>query len=128
MIDRSVPYAPFEVVVPFSGPYRPIWVGMGQLSLAIGLLVFLSFYARKRIGQKRWRSFHYLSFVAFLGATAHGLMAGTDTASSRIVVAYAVALAVVTFLLAYRIVLAAAARHGQSRPSQGPVDRTTAKA
>jgi sulfoxide reductase heme-binding subunit YedZ len=128
MIDRSVPYTPVEVVVPFSGPYRPVWVGLGQLSLAIGLLVYLSFYARKRIGQKRWRSLHYLSFVAFLGASAHGLMAGTDTASSRIVVAYALTLAVVVFLLAYRIVLAVAARRGQADTSQGPANRTTAKA
>jgi sulfoxide reductase heme-binding subunit YedZ len=128
MIDRSVPYTPAEVVVPFSGPYRPIWVGIGQLSLALALVVFLSFYARKRIGQKRWRSLHYLSFVAFLGATAHGLMAGTDTASSRIVMAYAVALAVVAFLLVYRVVLAGAARRSQARPSQGPLDRPPAKA
>jgi DMSO/TMAO reductase YedYZ heme-binding membrane subunit len=103
-------------------------VGVGQLSLAMWLVVFLSFYVRRRIGQKRWRSLHYLSFAAFLGATVHGLMAGTDTASSRIVVGYAVALAIVAFLLAYRIVLAAAARRGQTRPTQSPVDRRAAKA
>jgi hypothetical protein len=128
MIDRSVPYTPFEVAVPFSGPYRPIWVGVGQLSLAAGLVVFLSFYARKRIGQKRWRSLHYLSFAAFLGATAHGLMAGTDTASSRIVVGYAVALAVVAFLLAYRIVLALGTRRTLRGASPTPADRSRANA
>jgi DMSO/TMAO reductase YedYZ heme-binding membrane subunit len=114
MIDRSVPYAPAEVLLPFSGPYRPIWVGIGQISLAIGLLVLLSFYARRRIGTKRWRSLHYLSFVAYLGATVHGLMAGTDTAAPGIVVGYAVLLAVVAFLLAYRIVLAGAARRARA--------------
>ena len=113
MIDRSVPYAPAEVLLPFSGPYRPIWVGIGQISLAIGLLVLLTFYARRRIGTKRWRSLHYLSFVAYLGATVHGLMAGTDTAAPGIVVGYAVLLAVVAFLLAYRIVLAGAARRAR---------------
>lgn len=128
MIDRSVPYTPLEVAVPFSGPYRPIWVGIGQLSLALGLVVFLSFYARKRIGQKRWRSLHYLSFAAFLGATAHGLMAGTDTASSRIVVGYAVALAVVAFLLAYRIVLALGTRRTPRGASPTPADRSRANA
>ncbi len=50
MIDRSVPYSPLEVVVPFSGPYRPLWVGVGQLTLALTLVVLLSFYVRKRIG------------------------------------------------------------------------------
>lgn len=115
MIDRSVPFTPNELLVPFSAPYRPIWVGVGQLALAASLLVLLSFYVRKRIGQKRWRQVHYLSFLAFLGATVHGLMAGTDTAARGFVVAYAVLLAVVSFLLAYRIVLAIAARHGPPR-------------
>ena len=99
--------------MPFSGPYRPIWVGIGQLALGLSLLVFLSFYVRKRIGQKRWRSLHYLSFVAFLGATVHGLMAGTDTAASWVVLGYAAHAAIVVFLLTYRIVLASA------RPAAG---------
>jgi len=116
MIDRSVPYSLADILVPFSGPYRPLWVGIGQLTLGVTIVVLLSFYVRKRMGQKTWRQLHYLSFLAFVGATAHGLMAGTDTQAPWVVGGYIVMTAMVTFLLTYRIVLAVAARGGAAKP------------
>lgn len=110
MIDRSVPYTPLELLVPFSGPYQPVWVGIGQITLWVTLVVLLSFYARKRIGQSRWRRLHYLSFVAFLGATVHGLMAGSDTQATWVFAGYVLMAAIVAFLLTYRIVLSLAER------------------
>ena len=110
MLDRSVPYSPLEVVVPFSGPYRPIWVGIGQVTLGITIVVLLSFYVRKRIGQPTWRRLHYLSFVAFFGATAHGLMAGSDTSADWVFLGYLGMTVVVVFLFVYRVVLALATR------------------
>jgi DMSO/TMAO reductase YedYZ heme-binding membrane subunit len=106
MIDRSVAYSPLEVVVPFSGPYRPLWVGLGQLTLALCLLVLLSFHVRKRIGTRTWRSVHYLSFIAFVGATVHGLMAGSDTSADWVYAGYLTLTAIVAFLTTYRFVLA----------------------
>ena len=115
MIDTSVPYTPLEVLVPFAGPYEPFWVGVGQLSLYLTAIVMLSFYVRKRIGQKRWRTLHYVTFLAFLGATFHGLMAGTDSSAPWAFWMYVVSAAVVVFLTVYRIVLAVANR---VRPEQ----------
>ena len=65
---------------------------------------------RRRIGQKAWRQVHYLSFLAFLGATAHGIMAGTDSGTVWAAAGYIVATTVVVFLVAYRVVMAVAAR------------------
>jgi DMSO/TMAO reductase YedYZ heme-binding membrane subunit len=110
MIDRSVPYTPLQVVVPFIGPYEPLWVGMGQIALGLTIAVLVSFYLRRRIGQKAWRQLHYVSFLAFLAATAHGLMAGTDSGAPWAFAGYVAAIAAVAFLLAYRIVMAMAAR------------------
>jgi DMSO/TMAO reductase YedYZ heme-binding membrane subunit len=110
MIDRSVPYSPLEVVVPFSGPYRPLWVGIGQLALGLTIVVLFSFHVRRRIGQKTWRQVHYLSFLAFLAATMHGLMAGTDSGASWAFAGYLAAITSVSVLLAYRVALAARAR------------------
>ena len=64
------------IVVPFAGTFRPVWVGMGQLAFDVSIAVYASFWVRKRIGQKRWRLVHYTTFLAFAGATAHGLMTG----------------------------------------------------
>ena len=110
MIDRSVPYTPLQVVVPFLGPYRPLWVGIGQMAMALTIVVLVSFYLRRRIGQKAWRQVHYLSFLAFLGATVHGVMAGTDSGTSWASAGYIVATTIVVFLVTYRIVMAVADR------------------
>lgn len=112
MLDRSVPYSPLEVVVPFSGPYRPIWVGLGQITLGLTMVVLFSFYVRRRMGQRTWRRLHYLSFVAFFGATAHGLMAGSDAAADWVFLGYLAMTAVVVFLFVYRVVLSVAQRRG----------------
>jgi predicted ferric reductase len=116
MIDTSVPYTPFDVLVPFAGPYEPLWVGIGQLSLYLTAIVMLSFYARKRIGQKRWRTLHHVTFLAFLGATFHGLMAGTDSSAPWAFWMYVASAALVVFLTVYRVVLAVVARVAPSQP------------
>jgi hypothetical protein len=119
MIDRSVPYSLVEVVVPFAGPYRPLWVGIGQLALGVSLLVMLSFYARRRIGQRTWRGVHYLAFVAFVGATVHGLMAGSDTGASWVYLGYLTLTAAVVFLSTYRVATALGGRKARQRSVPG---------
>ncbi len=127
MIDRSVPYSPLEIVVPFSGPYRPLWVGIGQITLGLTIVVLFSFYVRKRIGQPRWRRLHYLSFLVFLGATAHGLMAGSDTQAPWVFLGYVVMSAVVAFLFTYRVVLAMAERRVTKAATAGGTDAGSAQ-
>lgn len=131
-LDRSVPYSAFDLVVPFSGPYRPLWVGVGQLALGLTLLVTLSFYVRKRISQPVWRRIHYFSFLAFAGATVHGLMAGTDTQAAWVLWGYLLMTVIVIFLLTYRIVMSvdkqrarrlAAASAGRSTDATGTTPR-----
>ena len=109
-LDHSEPFSVVQVLLPFAGPYRPLWVGVGQLALYLTIVVVASFTLRKRIGQKRWRTLHYVTFLAFLGATAHGLMAGTDTAAPWAFWGYLLITAMVVFLTSYRIVLAVSLR------------------
>ncbi len=116
-LDHKVPFTAAQVVVPFIGPYRPLWVGLGQLALYTTIVVVASFSLRKRMGQKRWRTLHYVTFLAFLAATAHGLMAGTDTAAPWAYLGYLIVTAVVAFLTCYRIVLAAVGRAATPRLS-----------
>lgn len=106
MIDRSVPFSPAEVIIPFTAPYRPLWTGIGQLTMGVSLLVLLSFYVRKRIGHRSWRLVHYLGFVTFIGATVHGLMAGSDTSAGWVYLGYVTISTVVVFLVSYRVALA----------------------
>ena len=81
--DRYINFTVAQILMPFSTlSYRPTWTGIGQLAFYLWLIVALSFYFRSSIGQKTWRSIHYLSFVLYLMGLAHGLFAGTDTSAS----------------------------------------------
>ncbi len=100
--------------MPFIGPYRPLWVGMGQLALGLTIVVLASFYVRKRIGQKPWRHAP-LRLVPGLpgghGPRAHG---GHGQRRPWAFAGYVAAIAAVAFLLAYRIVMAMAARRASA--------------
>jgi predicted ferric reductase len=108
-LDKTVPTSLVQIAVPFATDYRPIWVGLGQVAFWIAVVVVASFYLRRRIGQRGWRLLHYATFLAFVGATAHGLGAGTDSGGPARWI-YLVATDVVVFLLVYRIVASVAGR------------------
>lgn len=104
-LDRTVPVSVGQLAIPFTTDYRPLWVGFGQIAFWIAAAVVASFYLRRRIGQRAWRLLHYATFLAFVGATAHGIGAGTDSAG-WVRWMYLGAMVVVVFLLTYRIVAA----------------------
>jgi sulfoxide reductase heme-binding subunit YedZ len=66
------------ITVPFVMDYRPAYVASGIVAGYLGALLGLSFYARKRIGGKRWRKLHRATPVVYVLALIHTLGAGTD--------------------------------------------------
>jgi sulfoxide reductase heme-binding subunit YedZ len=128
-LDRTIHFTLADLLVPFASPYRPIAVGLGQIALYVVLLVTLSFYARRRIGTRAWRMLHYLTFLAFAGATAHGILAGTDTTQPWAFAIYAASTVAVVFLTTYRIVLGvAASRERRAAPTTRAVSGAPAPA
>jgi len=120
-LDGSVPFSLFQVIVPFAAPYRPLWVGIGQVALYLVAIVYGSFHLRRQVGQRAWRLIHYLTFLSFVGATAHGILSGTDTGAAWAWWSYVGATVAVVFLTAYRIVLAMTSRHtAAATPGTGP--------
>lgn len=105
-LDSTVPFSFGAMLVPFAAPYRPLWVGVGQLTLYVTSIVVASFYVRRRIGTRAWRTLHYVTFLAFAGATVHGIMAGSDSGSAWAWWSYVAASVAVVFLTVYRIVAA----------------------
>jgi methionine sulfoxide reductase heme-binding subunit len=101
--DRYLPYSLAQVVVPFLSPYRPLWVGIGVITMYLIVLVTVTFYLRAKIGMKAFRAIHGLSLVAYLGVTLHGLFAGTDSSLNSVLGMYAGTFLVVVFLGAYWI-------------------------
>lgn len=111
LFDRYYSYGLPDVLVPFIGPYRPVWVGLGSVGLYLALLTTLSFRWRQRMGVRRWRLLHRLTFVSYGLVTVHGLLAGSDSALPGMRFVYVGSVLLVLFLTNYRL-LAAPSRRG----------------
>jgi sulfoxide reductase heme-binding subunit YedZ len=81
VLDTTVRITPLALLVPGLSPYRPLATGLGVLAAELMGLVVLSFRLRRRIGMRAWRLLHFVTFPIFLLATAHGLLAGTDSSA-----------------------------------------------
>lgn len=104
LFDPFLPFSVWQLLVPFIDTYRPVWVGLGIIGFYLLLLVTITFYVRAHIGARAFRSIHYLSLIGYLGATLHGLFAGTDSALPLAKMLYVGTFLGVVFLTTYWLV------------------------
>lgn len=124
--DRYIGYTLATVLLPFaSQSYKPLWVGLGQLSFYLLAIVALSFYVRKQIGQKVWRLIHFLSFLLFLFALAHGIMAGTDSGEPWALGLYWGTGGSLLFLIVYRILVSLPKKRDAPPARRAPAARAS---
>lgn len=105
LFDNFLPFNLLQILIPFIDTYRPLWVGIGIISFYLLLLVTFTFYLRQRIGSRAFRSIHLLSLFAYLGATLHGLFAGTDSSLPMTEFLYMGTFLVVIFFTVYWLIL-----------------------
>ncbi|MFZ0546293.1 MAG: hypothetical protein WAM60_12690 [Candidatus Promineifilaceae bacterium] len=103
LFDNFYTYTLSDLTIPFIGPYRPGWVGLGIIGFYLMFLTSISFNFRKQIGQQRWRQLHYLTFVVYILVTIHGVMAGTDSGNPGMRILYLGSGLLVFFLTNYRL-------------------------
>jgi methionine sulfoxide reductase heme-binding subunit len=75
------PYAQLrlvDLVFPFLGSYRPIWLGLGTLALDILVVVTVVSLLRHRIGPRVFRAAHWGTYALWPIAMGHALGNGTD--------------------------------------------------
>lgn len=104
--DRYLPFSLAQILIPFVAPYRPLWVGVGIIGFYLTLLVSVTFYIRRWIGQRTFRAIHLASFLAYLAVTLHGLLAGTDSPLWTTQLMYAGTALVIVFLSVYWFLMA----------------------
>ena len=92
-----------SLVVPFVSWYRPLWTGLGIVAAELLLALAVANHYKARLSYRTWRRLHYLNFVVWIGATAHGIFSGTDTGSLPFAVVYGAAIASVVALTARRV-------------------------
>ncbi|MCL4506253.1 MAG: hypothetical protein M1434_07110 [Chloroflexi bacterium] len=116
MWDGYIKYTPGVILLPFTSAYRTTWVGIGQIAFYMSLLVTVTFYARKHIGQRAWRSVHYLSFLAFILLTLHGIYSGTDSKVPAMQIVYIASGGAVLFLTLVRVLTRKRAHPAKAAP------------
>ncbi|GIK72636.1 MAG: hypothetical protein BroJett021_16240 [Chloroflexota bacterium] len=110
MGDAYIRFSLLDLLIPFRAPYRPLWTGLGSLALYLSIALIASFYLRSLISRRVWRALHYLTYLAFVLALVHGLMAGTDTTQPAVYWMYVATGGTLLFATLYRILTAGARR------------------
>jgi sulfoxide reductase heme-binding subunit YedZ len=67
-----------DVLIPFVGSYRPFWQGLGTLALELIVALVVTGLLRHRMSERVWRAVHWLAYLCWPVAVAHGLGTGTD--------------------------------------------------
>ncbi|MGZ4334177.1 MAG: ferric reductase-like transmembrane domain-containing protein [Gaiellaceae bacterium] len=78
LLDSVVPIGLAQELIPFASPYRPLAVGLGVCAAELIAAVGISNALRRRLPHGTWRKLHYLTLPAWLLASLHGILAGTD--------------------------------------------------
>jgi len=116
LFDTTIDVEAWSLVVPGLIPYRPEWTGAGVLAAEVMALVHVSFRLRKKIGPKAWRRIHWLAYMAFAGATAHGMAAGTDSGQPWALAVYGSAVTAVAALTGWRAITARKTKKAKPAP------------
>jgi predicted ferric reductase len=103
LVDPYISFSVLNLLVPLNEPYRPLAVGLGVVALWSMALVLGTSWLRKHLPHRFWRAFHYFSFATFVLVTAHGILAGSDSSQTWMLIVYLAAGALVLLLTVVRI-------------------------
>jgi sulfoxide reductase heme-binding subunit YedZ len=76
--DRFLDPSLLQIALPFTLEHERAFTGIGVVAGWLAALMGLSFYARRRIGGRRWRTLHRGSVAVWALGVVHTLGAGTD--------------------------------------------------
>ncbi len=71
-------------VLPFASAYKPLWLGLGAISLDLIAALILTSLARARMSRRAWRGIHWLAYAAWPLAVAHSLGSSSDARSGLV--------------------------------------------
>ena len=103
-LDPFLSFSIAQLVWPFGETYQPVWVAMGVIGLYALLVVTGSSWLRRFMAYRTWRALHYVSAVAFVALTLHGLLAGTDAATPWMLGIYVASALTILALTGLRLV------------------------
>ena len=78
VLDRTARIEPSDLVLPFGVDYGAWQIGLGTISLDILVVVTLTSWIRRWMGNSLWQWIHRTSYVAFVALFLHAATSGTD--------------------------------------------------
>jgi sulfoxide reductase heme-binding subunit YedZ len=67
-----------DAVVPFTGTYRPLWLGLGAFASDLLIAIAITSVVRRRLGHAVWRATHWLAYLCWPVAVLHTVGTGSD--------------------------------------------------
>jgi sulfoxide reductase heme-binding subunit YedZ len=81
VLDPVSPVHLVNAIVPFTGSYRPLGVGLGVVAIDLLAALVITSVLRRHIGYRIWRAVHWSAYACWPFAVLHGLQAGSDAST-----------------------------------------------
>jgi len=121
LLDSLSPVHLLNAIVPFTGTYRPLGIGLGVVAIdLLGALVITSLL-RKHIGYRIWRAVHWCAYACWPVAMLHGLETGRDAGTTWARIVYLTCAALVVAAVGWRVAASTVT------PANGPARRATGR-
>ncbi len=78
LLDSFAPISLLDAFIPFTGSYRPLWLGLGALALDLLVAVTITSLVRQRLGHGSWKAIHWLTYASWPVALLHSFGTGSD--------------------------------------------------
>ena len=104
LFDPVSPVHLLNAIVPFTGKYRPLGIGLGVLAIDLLVALIVTSLLRQRIGYRIWRAVHWSAYACWPVAMLHGFQSGSDAATTWARVVYLSCAALVAGGLVWRVV------------------------
>jgi sulfoxide reductase heme-binding subunit YedZ len=79
LLDKYAQLRLLDLVLPFAGAYRPLWLGLGTLAGDLLIALVVTSLLRYRLGPKIWRAIHWTAYATWPIAILHAMGTGTDS-------------------------------------------------
>ena len=117
LLDSVSPVHLLNAIVPFTGTYRPLGIGLGVVAVDLLAALVITSLLRQRIGYRIWRAVHWSAYACWPVAMLHGLNSGTDAGAGWASIVYISCAALVTAAVGWRVTASVGARSASPRPT-----------
>ncbi len=106
LFDSVSPVHLLNAIVPFTGKYRPLGIGLGVVAIDLLAALVVTSLLRQRIGYRIWRAVHWSAYACWPVAMLHGFESGSDASTGWARLVYITCAALVTAAVAWRVTAA----------------------